>query len=71
MIPNGESFSSSTYTELDCSIFRVMGLKFQVYKNSMGEGEMMTEMTPKDEWHYPKPNSVVEIMYKNICEEHQ
>ena len=34
----------------------------------MGEGEMM-DVTPKDEWKYPKPNSVFESSYNKICEE--
>ena len=35
----------------------------------MGEGEMIHEFTPPDEWKYPSPKSVVEVLYKNICEE--
>ena len=64
VIPIGESLSSTQYVQLECSIFRFKDLKFQVYKNSMGEGEMIVEVTPKDEWDYPKPNSVVESVYK-------
>ena len=36
----------------------------------MGEGEMTDDITPKDEWKYPPPKSVVEFMYNRICEEH-
>jgi len=32
---------------------------------------MTDEWTPPDEWNYPQPDSVNEILYKNICEEHQ
>ena len=71
VIPNGESFSSSTYTELDCSIFRFKGLKYQSFDKSMGEGEIIVDTTPPDEWNYPKPNSTFEYMFKNICEKHQ
>ena len=65
------SLSDTTYVQLDCSIFRSKTLRFQVYKNSMGEGEMLHEWTPKDVWDYPKPNSVKESLYNKICEEHQ
>ena len=71
VIPIGGSSSSTQYTQLDCSIFRFKSLKFEVYKNSMGEGEMITEMTPKDEWEYPRPKSVIDSFYNKICEEHQ
>ena len=62
------------YSELDCSIFRYKTLKYQFYNNSMGEGEIKHEGTPKGEqgeWRYPRPNTTYEIMYNKICEEHQ
>ena len=63
--------SSIIYTELDCSIFRFKGLKYQSFDKSMGEGEIIVDMTPPDEWNYPKPNSTFEYMFKNICEKHE
>jgi len=66
--------SHTVYVQLDCSIFRYKWLKFQVYKQSMGEGNPWDDWNPKGEqgeWKYPKPNSVIEGLYKNICEEHQ
>jgi hypothetical protein len=63
--------STIRYTELDCSIFRYKVLKFQSYNKSMGEGNPTDDWTPPDEWRYPKPNSVIEFIYKIICEEHQ
>ena len=63
--------SITQYIQLDCSIFRSKRLKFQSYNKSMGEGEMTDEWTPKDEWLYPQPDSIFELMFNNICEEHQ
>ncbi len=57
-----------SYIELDCSIFRYKRLKIQFYNKSMGEGEQTSDMIPQDEWNYPKPNSISEIMYNKICE---
>ena len=37
----------------------------------MGEGDIVGDYTPKDEWRYITPNSTFEYMYKKICEEHQ
>ena len=67
----GGDLSSTTYVELDCSIFRYKSLKFQTYNKSMGEGKMTDEWTPKNEWRYPKPKSSGEVLYKEICKEHQ
>ena len=63
--------SLTTYTELDCSIFRFKILKILSYNKSMGEGEMINDFAPKDEWKYPPPNTLIEFMYNKICEEHQ
>jgi len=63
--------STTTYVQLDCSIFRFKNLKHQFYNKSMGEGKMTGEWTPKDKWEYPQPNTTGEGLYKKICEEHQ
>ena len=60
-------FSSIEYQELDCSIFRFKNLKYQVYKNSMGEGRPRYSWTPTAEWEYPLPNSLREEMFEEIC----
>ena len=57
--------------ELDCSIFRYKILKSQFYKNSMGEGEMIGDYTPPNEWKYPRPDSIGELIHNKVCEEHQ
>ena len=62
--------SDTTYVQLDCSIFRYKNLKYQTYNKSMGEGNPTSDLTPKDKWEYPKPNSSGEILYNTICEEH-
>ncbi len=69
--PLGGDLSVTSYTELDCSIFRFKNLKLQFYNKQLGEGKMTTDTTPSDEWNYPQPDTVVEIRYKYICEEHQ
>ena len=70
--------SKTTYVELDCSIFRVNTLKTLGYKKSMGEGIIEYSETPRNKfgnsgysWDYPSPNTVFEIMFNKICEEHQ
>ena len=68
--PTGD-LSFTSYTQLDCSIFKVKRLKRQSYLNSMGEGGMTDEWTPPDEWKYPKPNSSLETLFNKVCEEQQ
>jgi hypothetical protein len=66
--------SGTSYVQLDCSIFRFKLLKIHFYKKSMGEGNTDYENTPKGEqgeWTYPQRNSVSEILYNKVCEEHQ
>ena len=59
------------YVQLDCSIFRFKDLRIRTYNKSMGEGKITYVFTPKNEWRYPKPKSSGEVLYKEICEEHQ
>ena len=67
--PTKGDLSVTKYIQLDCSIFRNKILKFQTYNKSMGEGKQTSDFTPPDEWNYPRPKTVVEVLYKNICEE--
>ena len=70
--PLGTGFLSSTsYQELDCSIFRYKVLRVNFFTKSMGKGETIGELTPADEWKYPKPQSATEVMLNKICKEHQ
>ena len=63
--------SSTCYVQIDCSIFRYKLLRCHSYNKSMGEGDITREGIPKDNWRYPKPDSVNEIFYNKVCEEHQ
>ena len=79
-LPKPDEFgnlSVTRYIQLDCSVLRFKNLKLQVYKKSMGEGEM-TDSTPRDEtmrefkrWKYPKLESTLETLLNKVCEEHQ
>jgi hypothetical protein len=67
----GEFLSVTRNTQLDCSVFRFKNLKLQMYKNSMGEGEIKSEGREHGEWKYPKPDTLFENLYNKVCEEHQ
>ena len=68
---NWGNLSVTRYVQLDCSILRHKFLKFHRYNNSMGKGKLNGSSTPKDEWDYPPPNSVDEIVCNFVCEKHQ
>ena len=57
------NLSTTSYVQLDCSIFRFKWLKFKSYKKSMGEGNTDIDVTPPDKWSYPPPKSMVDMMY--------
>ena len=67
----GGVLSYTIYVQLECSNFRYKYLKYQTYNKSMGEGKQTGDLTPKDEWNYPQPTSISEVMFKKICEEHK
>ena len=70
--PTGSGdLSTITHIELDCSILRYKWLKLQFYNKSLGEGEMTTDMTTPDQWLNLQPNSLIESMYKKVCDEYQ
>ena len=41
------------------------------YDGRMGEGNITRELTPKNNWRYPKPNYIRESTFNKVCEEHQ
>jgi len=61
------SMSASAYKEGDCKIFRHRYLTINFYSNSMGTGTSENVTTEEDEWSYPKPGSVSELILKTIC----
>ena len=65
------SLSDTSYTQIECSIFRYKTLKVQFYTKQMGEGGILYSYTPKNEWKYPKTNTSKEFMLNKVCEEHQ
>ena len=69
--PTNGGLSQTSYIQLDCSIFRYKNLSVNTYKNLKGEGKVVMEFDPTDKWYYPPPNSIPEIMYNKVCEEHQ
>ena len=60
----GEFLSVTRYTQLDCSIFRYKEL-------SISSIITIGEMTLRDEWKYPQPESILETLLNKVCEKHQ
>ena len=72
-LPKPESglWSAIAYVKLDCSILRFKYLRIRTYNKSMGKGKIIYVFTPKNEWKYLKPKSSGEVLFKEICKEHQ
>lgn len=66
--PSGKS-SSKGYIKGDCKIFRQTDLSGSFHKEAMGKGasDTYTLSPSKQEWSYPSPNSVSEVILKRVC----
>jgi hypothetical protein len=55
------------YYQGDCKLFRHKSLSFSSYKEPMGGGTGKFDNNPSNNWSYPIPNSVVEVILKTVC----
>jgi hypothetical protein len=60
-------FSSKTYKQGDCKLFRVKGLSYVHHKQPMGSGTGISDNPKNPEWNYPPPNSPIETILKQVC----
>ena len=65
--PQGD-LSSKRYNQGDCKLFRFKSLSFSFHKEPMGGGTGETGNPKNPEWDYPSPNSVNEILLKQVCD---
>ncbi len=60
--------SNKTYYESDCKQFRMKTVSASYYTQPMGEGiPSITGASKNQEWIYPVPKSVSEIVLKSVC----
>ena len=59
--------SSAVYYQGDCSLFRTKMLSVSYYKEPMGGGTGDVQEPVKKGWKYPSPDSVNEIILKDVC----
>jgi hypothetical protein len=63
------AMSVRTYYQADCEQFRYKWLNFSAYPKPMGEGiSVETVNEPAKNWRYPPPDSIAEVLLKNICD---
>ena len=69
LVPDEDGdLSSKVYKQGDCKLFRNMRLSSSYHTQPMGEGTPSTiSNKPKKEWTYPSPDSVAEIVLKQVC----
>ena len=68
-IPTGDfkNLSVVNYNQVDCELMRRKNLTQTQYKGKMGTGAMRTNNTPDENWTYPPPDSLMEIILKKVC----
>ena len=59
--------SAIKYHQADCKLFRVKDLSFTVYKEPMGRGKGEDDEYFSENWKYPKPYTVRELILKTVC----
>ena len=60
--------SNKIYYQADCNLFRVMTLSYAFHKLPMGDGTgEIDEPVEKEKWTYPTPDSMDEILLKEVC----
>ena len=62
-------FSTKTYFQGDCKLFRYKPLSGTFYKESMGggTGDLIEIPTIHKGWRYPMPDSADETILKRVC----
>jgi hypothetical protein len=63
----GKYLSAKLYYQVDCKLFRVKALEGNFYKDSMGNGAIISDSSKEDMWHYPPPNSSIETILNSVC----
>ena len=64
-----DAASSKVYKQADCEMFRLKALSVISYKQPMGEGSIgETNSKSEKDWSYPPPNTIAEIILKQVCE---
>ena len=66
---NSKILSSMTYKQGDCKLFRVKILIFHFHSGPMGTGapDIQEPVGVAQNWLYPPPGSVAELMLKSVC----
>ena len=64
--PYAGAWSVTSYSQVDCNLFRAKFLAASFHSEPMGKGTVKTG-TPPDDWIYP-PNSNAESALKFVCD---
>ena len=63
------NLSDKTYSQVDCKLFRFKRLSFSFHKEPMGggTGDISAPLGENGNWIYPSPNSIGELILKQVC----
>ena len=65
--PTSGMLSGEIYKQGDCKLFRLKRLSVSFHNEPMGGGTGETVNEPDKEWRYPSPNSIKEVILKQVC----
>jgi hypothetical protein len=65
--PTSGMLSGEIYKQGDCKLFRLKRLSVSFHNEPMGGGTGETVNEPDKEWRYPSPNSINEVILKQVC----
>ena len=69
LIPDKDGdLSYKLYQRGDCKLFRYKYLSSSNYKRPMGGGHGEDYNEPDEDWRYPSPYSINEIVLKTVCD---
>tara|TARA_Y100001936_G_scaffold32258_1_gene30238 strand:+ start:171 stop:464 length:294 start_codon:yes stop_codon:yes gene_type:complete len=68
LTPNDKgTLSSKSYYQGDCKLFRFKYLSISIYKEPMGKGTSENFTYNDEDWKYPIPDSIIEIILNAVC----
>ena len=59
--------SHKVYMQAECRKFRFKNITWSFHEKEMGKGPGETAKDPNQEWNYPTPDSVNELLLDNAC----
>ena len=60
--------SEINYRQVDCKLYRYKFLRGELYEKNMGKGNSLSTNSGIDEWIYPLPDTIGEVVLQLVCD---